>query len=215
MYQWYIVPSTWDPHMYQVPSTAHTVQRPMMRAHCQCHECFIEKHSSSDPLESQFTGRLSVQILFNSQLFLKLYYVQSHPKSARRSLAMFAFLRLLLWLWRPMFSMSAGHKSNVSAGCKNHFLRRRSFTDGRSFRRCCLPVGMLATWFLYTLQKMHFFLSQILIIDNRTRYKTMQYKKYTMEKLHHSRGRWNSRGSISLQDVDVRRLHWQDVRGEM
>ena len=46
----YQVPSTQDPHMSQVPSTVHAVQRPMMRAHCQCHECFIEKHSSSDQM---------------------------------------------------------------------------------------------------------------------------------------------------------------------
>ena len=49
-------------------------------------------------------------------------------RSVRRCFTMFAFLSLRVV--RPMFSMSVGHKSNVSAGCKNNFLRRRSFTSG-------------------------------------------------------------------------------------
>ena len=123
-------------------------------------------------------------------------------------------------LWRPMFSMSAGHKSNVSAGCKNHFLRRRSFTDGRSFRpgaACWDARYMIPLHFAKSPKKKMkiFSLSQMFVHRKIQSYKMVQYKKYTMEKLQYSRDRWNSRGSISLQDVDVRGLHWQDVRGEM
>ena len=142
--------------MCQVPSTVHAVQRPMMRARCQCHECFLRKTElfrafgiSIQSLCIWFSVVLQIVLsdvyftVFCSKPFWSQICKETFGNVCISASAVASCkdqCSACLPVIRAMFSLSAG--------CKNNFLRRRSFTRGRK-----LPLArMLATWFLYTLQ---------------------------------------------------------------
>ena len=157
--------------MYQVPSTVHAVQRPMMRARCQCHECFLRKTGlfrALGILIQSFCIWFSVilQIVLTDVYFTvfcsKPFWSQICKETFGNvciSVSAVASCKdqcsACLPVIRAMFSLSAG--------CKNNFLRRRSFTDGRQLPAFWDARYMIPLHLAKSPKKIQFFLSKILI----------------------------------------------------